>query len=71
MIQGLDSCLNSGVEVVSPRLVVLLECQHLSASTDNFSVKTVGSCCNAHSLEVGQTGEKFCEKMRCSWNYCA
>jgi hypothetical protein len=39
MIQGLDSCWNSGVEVVRPRPVVLLEYQHLSASTDNFSVK--------------------------------
>ncbi len=39
MIQGLDSCWNSGVEVVRPRPVVLLEYQHLSASTDNLSVK--------------------------------
>ncbi len=39
MIQGLDSCWNSGVEIVRPGLVVLLEYQRLSASTDNFSVK--------------------------------
>ncbi len=39
MIQGVDSCWNSGVEIVRPGLVVLLEYQPLSASTDNFSVK--------------------------------
>jgi hypothetical protein len=39
MIQGLDSCWNSGVEIVRPGLVGLLEYQPLSASTDNFSVK--------------------------------
>ncbi len=39
LIQGVDSFWNSGVEIVRPRLVVLLEYQRFSASTDNFSVK--------------------------------
>jgi hypothetical protein len=36
----LDSCWNSGVQdTVPPQLVVLLEYQHFSVSTDNFWVK--------------------------------